>query len=228
MKTLYVFIVLFIFLLSSIQTYSLDERSLVKAAGIFMERCALCHGNKGMGEGFIPLRIDDYPSTNIYENIKHETKKDIYKVIRFGFPDDSIIRYMPPWDNEIPSDDIELLAEFVFFSRKNPEKSSHYLMRVAEKVSSSEVNAALLYESRCKLCHGDEGKGDGRMARIIKNPPPANFTLSTVNKDYIKLMITHGGKALRRSPQMPPWGDQLTEIEIDAITAYVFGLRDSQ
>ena len=84
-----------------------------------------------------------------------------------------------------------------------------------------------IYESRCALCHGKSGLGDGRMAKIVKAPPPYNLTLSVMPDDYLKAIITRGGEAMGRSPQMPPWRDELSNAEIDQVMAYIKSFRIS-
>jgi mono/diheme cytochrome c family protein len=32
------------------------------------------------------------------------------------------------------------------------------------------------YEQQCVMCHGDKGKGDGKLAPTVTGPPPADFT----------------------------------------------------
>jgi cytochrome c553 len=63
------------------------------------------------------------------------------------------------------------------------------------------------------------------MARIIKNPPPFNLTLSRVPDDYLSDMIHKGGAAMGRSPRMPPFGGDLSETDIKSVMMYVKTLR---
>lgn len=75
-------------------------------------------------------------------------------------------------------------------------------------------------------CHGIYGEGDGNMAKIIRNPPPYNLTKSTQTEAYLKEIISKGGEAVSRSPQMPPWGEELNDSEIQSLILYLLTLRE--
>ncbi|MFK8013999.1 MAG: cytochrome c [Gammaproteobacteria bacterium] len=77
----------------------------------------------------------------------------------------------------------------------------------------------------CALCHGDEGRGDGRMARLITSPSPADLTRSTLSRDGLRQIIGKGGEAVGRSAKMPSWEQQLTTTELSAVVAYVYSLK---
>lgn len=83
-----------------------------------------------------------------------------------------------------------------------------------------------IYRANCVLCHGEKGLGDGRMAKVITAPPPANLTKSRRSKAYMKKIITYGGGIMGRSPQMPVWGQELDEQQIKAVVDYIYRLRE--
>ncbi|MCX4026591.1 hypothetical protein H0A36_00305 [Endozoicomonas sp. SM1973] len=56
---------------SSVSGELANERQLQFGAKIFQQRCVLCHGDHGMGEGLLPIIVAKYPSTNLF-------KKKIY------------------------------------------------------------------------------------------------------------------------------------------------------
>jgi|SRR5919198_2255052 mono/diheme cytochrome c family protein len=78
----------------------------------------------------------------------------------------------------------------------------------------------LVYANYCVTCHGINADGNGRAARL-HNPRPANLRASDKNDDYIRLIVTRGGEALGRSPKMPPWGEELTDEQINDVVAFV-------
>ena len=82
-----------------------------------------------------------------------------------------------------------------------------------------------IYRSRCVLCHGDKGLGDGRLAKIIKAPAPADLTKSKRSKVYMIKMVKYGGKAMGRSPQMPSWGQELSERQVENVVDHIYSLR---
>ena len=84
-----------------------------------------------------------------------------------------------------------------------------------------------LYAERCVLCHGDEGRGDGRMSKLIEDPPPFDLTQSIQPSAYLALIISRGGARLGRSPHMPPFGQDLTEAQIESLAHYLLTLRET-
>jgi mono/diheme cytochrome c family protein len=75
-----------------------------------------------------------------------------------------------------------------------------------------------IYQERCALCHGPEGKGDGPAAAGL-NPKPRNHTDGTYMKsrtdDQLLEVIRHGKGG------MPAWGGILNETEIHAVLKHV-------
>jgi cytochrome c oxidase cbb3-type subunit 3 len=200
--------------------------SLEKGVDVYVKRCSLCHGSQGMGEGKIPLKIPNYPNTSLVKALKAKTAKEIHDMIVYGGMLDDVSKYMPPMGNELTWTQIESVSMFIQDLRTNTEET---LLLVTKYQNGNSVGANNLgkqvYEARCVLCHGKDGLGDGRMARIIKNPPPFNLTLSGVPKFYLIDIISKGGEAMGRSPQMPPWSDQLATNEIEAVVDYIVTLR---
>lgn len=82
-----------------------------------------------------------------------------------------------------------------------------------------------VYHSRCVLCHGDKGLGDGRLAKIINAPAPADFTKSKRSKAYMIKIVRYGGQVMDRSPQMPSWGQELSEQQLEDVVDYIYSLR---
>jgi mono/diheme cytochrome c family protein len=82
----------------------------------------------------------------------------------------------------------------------------------------------IVYENYCVLCHGLLADGRGRAAKLY-NPKPANLVTSTKSDQYKELIIRRGGGALRRSPYMPPWDDELTDEQISDVIAFLRTLQ---
>ena len=57
-----------------------------------------------------------------------------------------------------------------------------------DTVEASIIRGRAVFQNYCMLCHGPEGKGDGRAARL-HNPPPYNLTRSVASRDYISQII---------------------------------------
>ena len=120
-----------------------------------------------------------------------------------------------------------VLSAFVTVTASHAgEKSSSIPEQSPKPVETPSMDlGGQVYESRCVQCHGMEGKGDGRLSKAIKNPPPFNLTMSVVSDDYLKQIILNGGEEMGRSPSMPPWRDKLSELQVNSVIIYLHSLR---
>ena len=201
------------------------EACLTEGAQLFHYRCALCHGNDGLGEGILPLALGTYPNTNLLEPRFGKSLKSISYVIRKGGKIRKVNDEMPPWEDELTRTEIGSVAMFNEFLHRDFDAALAMLKEQAKSIEPSKRIGRAIYLGRCALCHGKKGKGDGKMARIIRTPPPYNLTLSRVPDDYLREIISKGGEAMGRSPKMPPWGKDLNEAEIGSIIMYLKTLR---
>jgi len=85
---------------------------------------------------------------------------------------------------------------------------------------------ATIYHDRCSLCHGKYGGGDGRMAKIITDPPPANLMLSRLSDDNLRKIIRNGGESVGRSPRMPAWKEEFSIEQINSVIIYIKSIRN--
>jgi mono/diheme cytochrome c family protein len=80
------------------------------------------------------------------------------------------------------------------------------------------------YQSYCQKCHGEQGKGDGPGAAMLK-PKPRDFAdCANMQKrsdaELIKV-IGEGGESIGMSADMQPWGGTLSEPEIQGLVKFV-------
>ena len=195
-------------------------------AFIYQQRCTLCHGPRGMGEGYLPIRVSDYPDTNLVSNPQVRKLGDIKEKIEWGgFRESHGSDYSPPWIYELSGSDVVNISAFVALLREDSEQAQ----RLLDMTSAAAQNAGeRIYQTRCVMCHGATGNGDGRLAGIVKTPPPANLVVSSLGRDEVIRIIRDGGKAVGRSEQMPPWGAELGDQIVLSVTDYVFALRGAE
>lgn len=205
--------------------HSEAEPTLKYGAHIYKGRCILCHGNQGHGDGMLPLSIKGYPHTNLHENKYGSDLDSIRHSLIYGGSRKAMSVEMPPWGDELTYTQINSVAMFVSLMLTDTEKANKLLDETKVKAHVSTRAGRNLFKNFCTLCHGTNGEGDGKMARIIKNPPPFNLTLSKVPDSYLKDIINKGGEAMGRSPRMPPWFEQLTKEEVQSVILYLKTLR---
>ena len=197
-----------------------------KGAHVYNTRCSLCHGNQGMGEGALPIRIDAYPKTSLTQAVQAQSRQAIREVIAFGGTLDGVSQYMPPYSHELTWVELESVALFVELLRSDKDRALALLQEAGGHLEPSQRVGEQIFRERCVLCHGRHGEGDGRMAKILTSPPPADLTASRLPDDYLNTIITRGGEGVGRSKHMPPWGEQLNQAEIDSVILHIKSIRD--
>ncbi|MFZ6726110.1 c-type cytochrome [Undibacterium sp. MH2W] len=107
----------------------------------------------------------------------------------------------------------------------NGEVSDECVVRhFKDSMEASIIRGHAAFLNYCILCHGPEGLGNGRAAKL-HTPPPFNLTLSVAPREYIAQMIRKGGEANGRGKGMPPWGEQLTDEQINDLLNFLFSIR---
>jgi len=211
---------------TSEQLCGVEARSCPEyGAHVFQQRCALCHGSDGRGEGALALAIADYPETNLLKARYGKDRAALTRIITHGASLEELSPEMPPWGDELTATQLESVVAFVDLLHREQQQAVAMLRAEAERGVATVRQGRGIYRGRCALCHGDFGEGDGKMAKIINNPPPFNLTWSRVPESYMRQIIGGGGASVGRSPRMPPWGDELNEVELESVILYVKTLR---
>ncbi|MCW8930785.1 MAG: c-type cytochrome [Gammaproteobacteria bacterium] len=87
-----------------------------------------------------------------------------------------------------------------------------------------------LYVSYCQLCHGEEGKGDGALAKAMEiSPADLTTTVRSRSDTILTKIITGNGRQTITgrdrhnllSDAMPEWKDIFNETQVKSIIAYL-------
>jgi mono/diheme cytochrome c family protein len=83
-----------------------------------------------------------------------------------------------------------------------------------------------LYQQRCSMCHGTDGKGNTPTAKAL-NPKPRDHTdgtyMNAISNEHLSKVIKQGGTAVGKSPLMPPQTD-LNDQQIQDLATFVRSL----
>ncbi len=199
--------------------------SLEYGAAVFQSRCVLCHGRGGFGDGVLPLSLKNYPNTNLHDNRFGRELDELRLSVIYGGSLGTMSDEMPPWGDELTYTQMESVTLFTKLLIDQPDKAVAMLDKSQAASKPSLRQGRAIFKNYCTLCHGENGEGDGKMAKIIKNPPPFNLTLSRAPDEYLMQIISKGGAAMGRSARMPPWGEQFSETERRSIILYIKTLR---
>jgi cytochrome c6 len=93
-----------------------------------------------------------------------------------------------------------------------------FLLSLSMSQPAFSQSAAELYSSKCKMCHGADGKGDSPAGkatgtRSFKSPEVAKETAAEM------ITLTKSGKN-----KMPGYKDKLTDQQIKDLVTYLRGL----
>jgi mono/diheme cytochrome c family protein len=82
----------------------------------------------------------------------------------------------------------------------------------------------------CDRCHNPESTAErvSNLDNLATKPHPFNEgdTLNKLTDEDLAGIITHGGPAIGRSAEMPPWGYTLSPSDIQALIAYIRAVAD--
>jgi mono/diheme cytochrome c family protein len=91
---------------------------------------------------------------------------------------------------------------------------------------AGQADGPKIFQTRCFVCHGRGGKGDGPSATGLAEKPQdltdANWQRGTTD-DRIRSVIQGGGAAIGKTGAMPPNPD-LTQEQIQGLVAFVRSL----
>jgi DMSO reductase family type II enzyme heme b subunit len=154
---------------------------------VYEKKCALCHGEKGDGNGPAAELLDPRPrdfTTGIYKirtvASKMPSDQDLLDVVTRGMPG----TYMPAWD-VLPDRDrknvIAYLKTFAAEKFKEQEKKLELPKEVASSAESIKRGKEMFEAIECNKCHGMEGRADGPSRPELKDEwghpiRPANLT----------------------------------------------------
>jgi len=87
-----------------------------------------------------------------------------------------------------------------------------------------------LGEKYCSRCHNAESSAERVSNHDNLSVPPHAFsdgaTLNRISHANLIAIISHGGAALGKSPEMPPYSPTLAASDIEALAAYVRAVAD--
>ncbi len=107
---------------------------------------------------------------------------------------------------------LELVFPFFLMSEK----------AIAE--GDSEAGAKFFKSLRCASCHGKDGKGQGPAAKAMKIKTTDwtdKAVMEMLKDDFLKDIITKGGKAVNKSKRMPGYSKKLKPADVVDLVAYV-------
>lgn len=197
-----------------------DPEVIALGASVYIENCAVCHGEDGQGRVGATL-AKDWPSIRPDLRVK--------ETITNGVPGG----LMPAWSQAngglLSEEEIDAVTCYIlswetggpFVAVPLPTQITGPVLTPPPGVTGDPNNGALLYQQNCAVCHGEQG--EGRIGEVLAKP------WSSARAD---LRISETIATGVAGTFMPAWGQAnggpLTEDEIDDITAYILSWESAQ
>jgi cytochrome c oxidase cbb3-type subunit III len=128
---------------------------------LYMQMCASCHGDTGLGEG-----AKQGTALNNQEFLNTVSDQDLYHYVKSGREGTIMPNY------EFLSD--EQLNQLVAFMRDWQTEKIHF--EAPEKISGDIENGKKVYGLYCLSCHGVDGVGKKKMGTALSNPEYLKYT----------------------------------------------------
>lgn len=212
-------------------------RDLERGQLVYEANCAICHGSRGDGTGMAGHHFRTKPANFQAGKFKFRstptgrlpTDKDLFRTITQGVGGTGMI----PQVHLSEADRWDVVAYIKTFSpRFQWEEPLHPIIippapnRTADLVAQGRQ---IYMDAGCSNCHGEGGKGDGRLAGELRDDwgrpiAPADLTdlpwkSGQTPRDLYRTIAT----GLNGTP-MPSYGDAISPDEIWAVVAYLYSL----
>ena len=207
--------VLALFLSAYAAALSANPPPAFEGRKLYVSYCLLCHGIDGKGGGPLAKAMKITP-TDLSTTVRSRSDTILTKIITGAGPQtitgrerhNLLSASMPEWKDVFDRAQVEALIAYLrFLSRKK-----HDLMGDPEE-------GAKLYQKYCKVCHGEEGDGDGIMTNLIGIMPMdhtnPNETNSLDNNELMASILDGKGRF------MPAWRGILSQADVEALVSYI-------
>lgn len=183
--------------------YPLIAPDPANGQAIYAEKCAPCHGDQGLGDGPQAAQLPNPVAAIGSPDVARQAAPDQwYAIVTNG----NLERFMPPFSSLSDRQRWDVLAYVYSLSATEGDISK----------------GAELFQANCARCHGENGTGDGPDAANL-SVKPVDFT----DQEYMAgkaaadfyAAITQGV-----APEMPAFGDQLSEADRWSLTDYLRSL----
>ncbi|NTU72157.1 MAG: c-type cytochrome [Coriobacteriia bacterium] len=233
------------------------DTDVMRGRTVYLQRCWMCHGDAGQGEGPDGTRLAPAPANFTDPALKELPDSDWYWRVSHGIGNAA----MPQWQLLLSEEDRWAAIKYVKATFVKPSEPTD----VSDEVPAAymAVDPAPLaptpdmmalgeerYNTLCANCHGAKALGDGVFGSVLM-PTPANLTedpAKTAGVDFWYWRIDAGvvgtdpgpgaatdpkssagtGATLMHPTAMPAWRNILTEQEKWAILFYAMNLTKAK
>jgi mono/diheme cytochrome c family protein len=207
---------------------------LQRGKEVFLENCAMCHGESGNGDGDFGEGLKQKAGVspaNLSDrvNLDRLGAAGVHRVIEKGGAHTGKSNMMPAWAGLLTPQQIDDVANYVMrLPELAPGVSSYTSRSYANTPPGQAAAGEQLFIHHCAACHGAGGHGDGPLAAGLQKQHsirPRNLTDSTyiahkTDRDLF-MTITLGGGHMGKSPYMPVWAGYLSPNQVKDLVSFI-------
>ena len=214
---------------------SLDHPSSDRGMQVFQAYCVACHGTGGTGNGPMAsalvrdfgVRPSDLTAPRFL--LDENSDEELTEAVTGGGKAVHRSVYMPAWGQSLHDRQVRDLVAYIRELQSGTVGVDAVMPNVGDRLELGRV----LYTTRCQVCHGQEGKGDGPFILGIKSGEMAvtgvsipnlaapDFFSETTDKKLAELIQTgsaHAGVGLQSSNW---WDRKLSPEEVEDLILYL-------
>jgi mono/diheme cytochrome c family protein len=163
---------------------------------VYNEQCASCHGSQG--EGGVGTILNS-------RTLLQKTHDDrFFSVIRSGVPSTEMPAWSVDFGGPLTDEDIRSTVAYI----RSWEDTAPVIEPTVFEPSAEE--GALIFDTNCAACHGENGTGTG-FAPAVNDPAK----LAKADEEYLRNMLQYGLPA----QGMPSYGSLLSEEQSEHLLA---------
>lgn len=216
---------------------------LARGRTIYMQTCAVCHGDRGQGAVWAGGNMPRPPRAFTQPDpVGGLTRSRMIAAVTHGVPGTP----MAGFGTQLSAADIETVVSYIdtvfvgpataqisgtkahggkqgeTAQEKAPGAAAvDMALPLPKKLAGNAQRGAKFYNANCATCHGVKGDGQGPRAYFIR-PKPANFldpaTRSVLNRPAIFAAVSVG----KQGTEMPAWNKVIDDQRIADVAEYVF------
>ncbi|MBI2218140.1 MAG: c-type cytochrome [Candidatus Rokubacteria bacterium] len=211
-----------------------------RGATVYAQKCAVCHGATGKGDG--PAELVLFPKPRDLTSGKFKirstptlpTDDDLVRVVTRGIPGTAMPAFSVLTEQQ-RRDVVAHVKTLAAVWKEQPAPKPTAMPPVPKRTAALlELGKQFYADAECLKCHGAGGRGDGESADTLRDEwgyaiVPYDFTIpgrmkagNTVRDVYRTLRNGIGGTP------MPAYGDSLSEEETWAVAYHVLSLAGSR
>ena len=127
-------------------------------------------------------------------------------------------------DNLAPPDSVARVTDSLV-ARITAAAGGEHVLEPMPARPPSLARGAVVFREQCAACHGESGRGDGRKAKSVKGPPPADLTDPKVMAGTSLLEIFRKIAIGVPGTAMPEFAEDISDEDRWAVGAYVGAMQ---